>query len=67
MAPVRILTKVDLPAPLAPIKATISPRLILSEASRSATTAPNLFDTPLASKIGASSFGRAIIDVSCPE
>ncbi len=40
MAPVRILTSVDLPAPLAPISACTSPARTDSEAFRSAATAP---------------------------
>ena len=39
-APVRILTSVDLPAPLAPISAWTSPGRTESEASRRAATAP---------------------------
>ena len=39
-APVRILTSVLLPAPFAPISAWISPGRTLSDASRSAVTAP---------------------------
>ena len=40
MAPVRILTKVLLPAPLAPMRAWTSPGRTASEADLSATTAP---------------------------
>ncbi len=39
-APVRILTSVLLPAPLAPISAWTSPGRTASDADRSATTAP---------------------------
>ena len=48
-APVRILTSVLLPAPLAPISAWISPGRTASDAERRATTAPYVFETPLAS------------------
>ena len=40
IAPVRIFTSVDLPAPLAPISACTSPGSTESDALRSATTAP---------------------------
>ena len=53
-APVRILTSVLLPAPLAPISAWISPGRTASEAERRATTAPYVFETPrrLEQKVG---------------
>ena len=48
-APVRILTRVLLPAPLAPSSAWTSPGATRSEASRSAATAPYRLATPVAS------------------
>src|SRR5215210_7246072 len=47
--PVRILTKVLLPAPLAPISAWTSPGRTESDADFNATTEPYVFETPLAS------------------
>src|SRR6266550_7113707 len=47
--PVRILTSVLLPAPFAPMSAWTSPGRTASEADRSATTAPKLLATSLAS------------------
>src|SRR5215218_1841021 len=49
MAPVRILTSVLFPAPLAPISAWTSPGRTASDAALSATTAPYVFWTPVAS------------------
>src|SRR5207245_771805 len=48
-APVRILTRVLLPAPLAPINAWISPPRTRRSAPRRATTGPKLLISPLAS------------------
>src|SRR6267143_1560073 len=48
-APVRILTSVLLPAPLAPISAWISPPLTRRSAERRATTGPKCLASPLAS------------------
>src|SRR6476469_3498444 len=48
-APVRILTSVLLPAPLAPIRACTSPARTDSDADRRAATAPYRFATPVAS------------------
>ena len=48
-APVRILTKVLLPAPLAPISAWTSPGRTDSDAWSSATTAPYVLETSVAS------------------
>src|SRR5258708_31855533 len=49
-AQVRILTRVLLPAPLAPMSACTSPGRTDSEADFSATTAPYVFETPVASR-----------------
>src|SRR3954451_9146219 len=48
-APVRILTRLLLPAPFAPMRAWTSPGPTTSEAFRSAATAPYRFATSLAS------------------
>src|SRR6188474_3176059 len=48
-APVRILTSVLLPAPFAPMSACTSPGRTASDADLSATTAPYVFATPVAS------------------
>jgi hypothetical protein len=58
IAPVRILTKVDLPAPFAPIRATTSPRRTVRLASVSARTAPKLLATLRASRSVSASAGR---------
>src|SRR5258708_36015274 len=47
--PVRILTRVLLPAPLAPISAWTSPGRTARDADFSATTAPYALETPVAS------------------
>src|SRR5450759_4683850 len=49
MAPVRILTKVLLPAPFAPIRAWTSPGRTASDAAFRATTAPYVLEMPVAS------------------
>src|SRR4249920_3414117 len=49
-APVRILTRVLLPAPLAPMSGWISPGRTASDADLSATTAPYIFETSVASR-----------------
>src|SRR5215469_4873781 len=54
-APVRILTRVLLPAPLAPISAWISPARTLRSADRRATTGPKCLATPRASRSGCGS------------
>src|SRR4051812_35474171 len=51
-APVRIFTRVDLPAPFAPISAWTSPGRIDSDPLRNAATAPYRFTTPAASRRG---------------
>src|ERR1700722_14383677 len=56
--PVRILTSVDLPAPLAPINACTSPARTFSAASRSAMTDPKLLAIPLMSRREASLIAR---------
>src|SRR6516164_8804998 len=50
--PVRILTSVLLPAPLAPIRAWTSPRTTVSDAERSATTEPKRLATSWTARIG---------------
>src|SRR2546422_2960155 len=54
-APVRILTSVLLPAPLAPMRAWISPPRTRRSAERSATTGPKFLASPLASSRAAES------------
>ncbi len=51
-APVRILTSVLLPAPLAPMSAWTSPGRTASDADFSATTAPYVFAIAEASRSG---------------
>src|SRR5436309_8929349 len=53
VTPVRIFTRVDLPAPFAPTRPRISPRRSSSEVSRRATTPPYTFVSPPASSQGA--------------
>src|ERR1700759_4457047 len=48
-SPARQLKKVDLPAPLGPIRPMISPSATVRSALRTAKKPPNAFDTPLAS------------------
>src|SRR5512141_3039094 len=61
-APVKILTKVLLPAPLAPISAWTSPGRTATDAWSSATTAPYVLETSVASSGG--SVGAAVVWVS---
>src|ERR1035437_1264513 len=50
IAPVRILTRVLLPAPLAPISAWTSPGRTARDAECRATTAPYVLEMPVASR-----------------
>src|SRR5579863_5542346 len=53
IAPDKILTSVDLPAPLSPISATTSPGATASDTPVSAVTCPKCLETPCADSTGA--------------
>src|SRR5712664_868585 len=61
-APVKIFTRVLLPAPLAPIRAWISPARTLRSAERRATTGPNRLATARASRMAPLAVGSAGLD-----
>src|SRR5829696_7504584 len=51
--PAMVLTRVDLPAPLSPTRATTSPASTLNSMSLRAWTAPKRLDTPVIDSTGA--------------
>src|SRR5688572_221996 len=66
-SPVRQLKKVDLPAPLGPIRPTISPSATDTEAVSTALKAPKAMTMSLASSSIAISACRALLEERCQQ